>query len=143
MKLNFSISELIHSTTAASYNINNMPDLNSLDNLLLLIVNCLQPVRELLGKPMIVTSGYRCKLLNDKLGSKDTSEHRQGKACDFVVTGMTVSDIVLKIKHSAIPLNQLIEEHDKKGNKWVHISYSKTGNKRDVLLYKNGIYTKM
>jgi len=144
MKLNFSMSELISSSTANMYKINNMPDINSLDNLLLLIVNTLQPVRDLIGKPMIVTSGYRCPQLNKHpaIGGSSTSEHVKGMACDFVITGMSVSDIVSKIRHSNIPFNQLIEEHGKNGA-WVHISYNKAGNRKDVLRYKNGIYTKI
>lgn len=142
MKLNFTISELISSYTANQYKINNMPDIHSLDNLLLLIVNCLQPCRELLKKPMIVTSGFRCKLLNQKVGGSAKSEHLQGKACDFVITGMTVSDIVSKIRHSGIEFNQLIEEYGKDGC-WVHISYNKGFNRQEVLRYKNGVYTKI
>ena len=142
MKLNFKMSELISSTTAAKWSINNIPDIQSLDNILELIVNCLQPVRELIKKPMIVTSGYRCKLLNQKVGGSQKSEHLQGKACDFVITGMTVSDIVSKIRNSDIEFNQLIEEYGKDGC-WVHISYNKSFNRREVLRYKNGIYTKI
>ena len=142
MKLNFTISELTNSYTANQCKINNMPDLQSLDNLLELIVNCLQPVRDYLKKPMIVTSGYRCKLLNQKVGGSQKSEHLQGKACDFVITGMKVADIVSKIRNSDIEFNQLIEEYSKDGC-WVHISYNKGFNRREVLRYKNGIYTKI
>lgn len=144
MKLNFSISELISSSTANLYKINNMPDINSLDNLLLLIVNTLQPVRNLLARPMIVTSGYRCPQLNrhPAIGGSSTSEHVKGCACDFIVVGMRVQDIVSKIRHSDIPFNQLIEEHGKNGS-WVHISFNPKGNKREVLKYQNGIYTKI
>jgi len=142
VKLNFTISELIASTTAAQYRINNYPDVQSLDNLLLLIVNCLQPCRELLKRPMIVTSGYRCKLLNQKVGGSSKSEHLQGKACDFIITGMNPADIVSKIRHSDIEFNQLIEEHGANGS-WVHISYNKGFNRKEVLRYKNGIYTKL
>ena len=142
MKLNFSMGELINSYTSAKLNINNMPDTASLDNLLELIVNCLQPVRDLIGKPMIVTSGYRCKLLNQKVGGSDKSEHLQGKACDFIITGMKPADIVSKIRNSGIAFNQLIEEHSK-DSCWVHISYNKGFNRREVLRYKNGIYTKI
>ena len=46
MNLNFSMSELIYSDTAVRNNINNMPDINSLDCMLNLIVYCLQPVRD-------------------------------------------------------------------------------------------------
>ena len=47
MDLKFDISELIHSDTAVRKNINNMPDINSLDNMLKLIYYCLQPIREI------------------------------------------------------------------------------------------------
>ena len=62
--LNFKISELIYSETAVKNNINNMPDINSLDNLLNLIYYCLQPARELLNAPMTITSGFRNPLVN-------------------------------------------------------------------------------
>ena len=68
MQLNFKISELIHSDRAVEKNINNMPDINSLDCMLELIVNCLQPIRDLIKKPMIITSGYRCKEVNKLVG---------------------------------------------------------------------------
>lgn len=53
------MSELIHSDTAVKYNINNMPDINSLDNMLNLIIFCLQPLREILKKKIIITNGFR------------------------------------------------------------------------------------
>ena len=45
MTLNFKMSELIYSDTAVRHNINNMPDINSLDCMLDLIYNVLQPLR--------------------------------------------------------------------------------------------------
>ena len=73
MNLNFKISELIHSDKAIEHNINNMPDVNSLDNMLILIVNCLQPVRELLKKPMIITSGFRNAQVNKLVNTSTDS----------------------------------------------------------------------
>jgi zinc D-Ala-D-Ala carboxypeptidase len=35
------------------------------------------------GKPVMVNSGFRSKLVNDAVGSKDTSQHRLGCAADF------------------------------------------------------------
>ena len=78
MNLNFTLSELIYSDTAIKYNINNMADIKSLDCMLNLIVYCLQPIREKLQKPMIITSGYRCKLLNAKIGGVSSSQHTKG-----------------------------------------------------------------
>ena len=44
----------------------------------------LERIREFLGCPMAVTSGYRCLELNRAIKSKDTSDHVQALACDFV-----------------------------------------------------------
>ena len=119
--LNFKLSELIHSDTAIKWNINNMPDINSLDCMLDLIVFCLQPIRELLGMPMIITSGFRSKDVNTLIGGKPTSQHCKGQAADFIINGMSVPEIIQKIKQSGIEYDQLINEY----NKWVHISYIK------------------
>lgn len=142
MTLNFKISELIHSDTAIKNNINNMPDINSLDNMLILIVDCLQPVRELLGKAMFINSGYRCPQLNKLVGGSPTSEHLKGMACDFHCYGLYPKQIVRLIKNSNIKYTQLIEEHSK-GAEWVHISYNKNNLKRETLLFENGKYTKI
>ena len=120
--LNFKMSELIYSETAIKNNINNMPDINSMDNMLNLIYYCLQPVRELLGAPMIITSGYRNPLVNRLVG---------GQAVDFTVLGITPNQIISIIKTSKIEFDQLINEYDK----WVHISYNKGKNRKRVLKY--------
>ena len=131
MKLNFKMSELIYSETAVKNNINNMPDINSLDNLLNLIYYCLQPARELLGAPIIITSGYRNPLVNRLVGGVNSSQHTKGQAADFTVSGITPSQIISIIKTSKIEFDQLINEYDK----WVHISYNKGKNRREVLKY--------
>lgn len=131
MKLNFKMSELIYSETAIKNNVNNMPDINSLDNMLNLIYYCLQPARELLGAPMIITSGYRNPLVNRLVGGVNSSQHTKGQAADFTVSGITPSQIISIIKTSKIEFDQLINEYDK----WVHISYNKGKNRREVLKY--------
>ena len=131
MQLNFKISELIHSDRAVEKNINNMPDINSLDCMLELIVNCLQPIRDLVKKPMIITSGYRCKEVNKLIGGAENSQHLKGQAVDFKIQGMKPAEIVSIIKESGIEYDQLINEYDS----WVHVSYSKGKNRRQVLKY--------
>ena len=129
--INFKMSELIYSETAIKNNINNMPDINSMDNMLNLIYYCLQPVRELLGAPMIITSGYRNPLVNRLVGGVNSSQHTKGQAVDFTVLGITPNQIISIIKTSKIEFDQLINEYDK----WVHISYNKGKNRKRVLKY--------
>ena len=131
MKLNFKMSELIYSETAVKNNINNMPDINSLDNMLNLIYYCLQPARELLNAPMTITSGFRNPLVNRLVGGVNSSQHLYGQAADFIIKGMTPNQIISIIKTSKIEFDQLINEYDK----WVHISYNKGKNRREILKY--------
>ncbi len=126
MNLNFKISELIYSDIAIQHNINNMPDINSLDNMLNLIVLCLQPIRNLIKKPMIITSGYRCQKVNSLAGGKMNSQHLKGEAVDFKISGMNPNQIINIIKNSNIEYDQLINEYDS----WVHISYQKDKNRK-------------
>lgn len=125
-KLNFSISELIQSETAILHNINNMPDIDSLDNMLELIYYVLQPIRDRLKKPMIITSGYRCKRVNELLNGSKTSQHLKGQAADFIVPGMAVDEVIQFIRNSYIEYDQLINEYDK----WIHISFDKGNNRQ-------------
>ena len=136
MSLNFTISELIKSDTAARYNINNMPDIYSLDNMLNLIWYCLQPLRDKLGKPIIITNGFRCfalwKKLNDLgLNPSKTSQHLKGQAADLVVNGMTQEALFNFIKKSGVEFDQLIWEQD---NNCVHISFVKGKNRKQILI---------
>lgn len=131
MSLNFKISELIHSDTAVRANINNMPDINSLDYMLDLIVYCLQPIRDKIGKPMIITSGYRNSTVNYLVDGVDTSQHTKGQAVDFTVKDMTVKEVIEFIKKSGVEFDQLINEY----NKWVHISFVKGKNRKQILKY--------
>lgn len=141
--LNFSMSELIYSDTAIKNNINNMPDINSLDCMLDLIVYCLQPIRDMLGKPMIITSGYRNAAVNKLTGGADNSQHLKGQAVDFVVSGMTNKDVVNFIRNTGVKFTQLIEEYGSNNVSWVHIGYDKTDLRGEVLKYKNGVYVKI
>jgi uncharacterized protein YcbK (DUF882 family) len=129
--MNFKMSELIYSDTAIRHNINNMPDINSLDCMLDLICDCLQPLRNKLKKPMIITSGYRNSEVNKLVGGVKTSQHCKGQACDFIVKGMPINQVIEFIKNSGIEFDQCISEY----GQWVHISYNKGKNRKQFLKY--------
>ena len=130
--LNFKISELIHSDTAVKYNINNMPDINSLDYRLNLICYVLQPLRDKTGKPIIISSGFRNTQVNKLVGGAATSQHCKGQAADFNIRGMSVKDAIEFIKKSGIEYDQLINEY----NKWIHISFNKGHNRKQCFEIK-------
>ena len=131
MKLNFKMSELIYSNEAIKKNINNMPDTDSLDCMLELIASVLQPIRNAIKKPMIITSGYRSPKLNKIVGGKPNSQHLKGQAVDFIINGLEPEYIVNFIQGMGIEFDQLINEYDS----WVHISYVKGKNRKRVLKY--------
>lgn len=51
----------------------------------------LQVLRDYLGKPITVNSGYRCLEYNKKIGGAEFSQHTLGKASDIKVKGVPVS----------------------------------------------------
>ena len=130
--INFKISELIKSEIAIKNNINNMPDMKSLDNLLDLIFYCLQPIRNIIKQPMIITSGYRCNKLNCLVNGSKNSQHLFGCAADFVVENYSVNKIIYMIKESNVEFDQLINEYDN----WVHISFLKNKNRNEIIYLK-------
>jgi hypothetical protein len=61
---NFSLHELTKSDTADRLDIDNQPNEEQIESLRLLCENILQPVRDHFGKPVKITSGFRCSALN-------------------------------------------------------------------------------
>lgn len=131
-KLYFSMSELVHSDTAVRYKINNMPDMRSMDCMLDLIFYLLNPLRTYLKRPVIVSSGFRCKELNTKVGGQSNSQHLKGQAVDIVVEGMKAKELAKFVINTNLEFDQLIVE--RKGNvEWVHVSYVKDKNRNQYL----------
>jgi len=132
MTLNFKISELINSDTAVKHNINNMPDIRSLDCMLDLIYFLLQPLRDKLEKPVIITSGYRNFQVNKLVGGAVNSQHTKGQAVDIVVNGFTPQQLCSFIQKSGLEYDQLINEY----NQWTHLSFVYGRNRRQCFIIK-------
>lgn len=114
----FTLEELTASETAERNGWDNSPNDAELANLTRL-ADFLEQVKVVLdGKPIMISSGLRTKKVNDAVGSKDSSQHRTGCACDFRVPGMTPDEVVRKIMASEIAFDQVIREFDR----WTHIS---------------------
>lgn len=86
------------------------------------LIDLLDAIREEVGHPVYVTSGYRCQKHNTKVGGAKKSQHMEGIAADIYVRGM-----------SQPKLYHLIEEKFNPGglglySRWVHVDARK-GNK--------------
>ena len=129
----FSIKELCKSNTAIKNKIDNYPTPEIERNLTILIEHCLDPIREKFGKPITVTSGYRCEKLNKLVGGKSNSQHLRGEAADLVGNTNVETKEIFEIAKQVGNYDQLLFEINGKGSKWVHISYKKTGNRKQYI----------
>ena len=80
----FTVEEFLASPTAVRHNLTLTPNPRVFSNLTNLCVHVLEPARCKLGKPIIVTSGYRSQSLNRLVGGSPTSFHLSGRAADIV-----------------------------------------------------------
>ena len=99
-------------------------------NLKKLVDNIIQPLSDkLLHGKIKITSGYRCRRLNDHVGGKPTSQHMNGMAADiqfYFGSVMINIDIIDAVKDLNLEYDQMIWEN---GGKWVHISFNEGHNR--------------
>jgi zinc D-Ala-D-Ala carboxypeptidase len=115
LTLHFTLEEL---TTTDHRQFDNTPNPDELANLNRL-AKFLEQVKTVLGgKPVMINSAFRCKQVNDAVGSKDTSQHRIGCAADIRIPGMTPDEVVKTIMAAGLGYDQIIREFDR----WTHIS---------------------
>lgn len=125
----FSFKEMIKSDTAKSKGIENIPDWEQIDALQTLIEAVLDPLREWYGKPIYITSGYRCKALNEAVGGVFTSFHIGGYAADINQGSKEENQKLFDYIKDNLPFTELGWE----GNgKWIHVAYIKGRDEKEV-----------
>ena len=130
MRNYFTNKELTESGTAKRLGIKNEPTKEQWTNLFAIRDNVLNPLREKFGKPIKITSGFRCPELKKAVGGKPTSQHTKGEAVDIVADDNKALFDLIK---SNFDFDQLLNEHD---YSWIHVSYRKSGNRNQVLHIK-------
>ena len=131
MTPHFTLAEL---TATSHRQFDNTPNEEETANLQRL-AEFLERVKEALdGKPIMISSGYRSKPVNDSVGSSDKSQHRTGQAADFKVPGMTPDAVVRTIIEAGLPYDQIIREFDA----WTHISISDTPRRQALIIDRAG-----
>lgn len=122
---NFSLSEFTRSDTAKARKLDNTPNATQIAALKVLCEKVLEPVRTHFGKPIRVTSGYRC--------FTPDSQHGKGEAADFEITGVPNITVARWIRDN-LKFDQLIlEAWDGMNAGWIHVSYRK-GRLRQMVL---------
>ena len=116
----FTLEELTASQSAARLGLDNTPPPEMVDALKR-TAQLLEEVRALLGRPVLVSSGYRAPAVNRAVGGAANSAHMLGCAADFSCPSFgSPLDICRAIARSDIAFDQLIHEF----RAWVHIAWA-------------------
>jgi zinc D-Ala-D-Ala carboxypeptidase len=131
----FTLDEFCTSQTAARLGILNDPPLEVVSHLKR-TAEGMEKVRSLLGnKPIHINSGYRSLKVNAAVGSKATSQHVTGQACDFICPSYGMPESIMKaIISSPIEYDQCILEF----GQWVHISFTSSPRKQALIIDHSG-----
>ena len=133
---NFALEEFTRSKTANQKGISNQPGPAEIAALAALVQNVLQPLRDAVGFPINITSGYRSPQLNAAIGGATNSQHVKGQAADLV--SQDNAKLFNYIMQN-LPFDQLIWEAGNDSQpEWVHVSYKPSFNRKQVLRYYPG-----
>ena len=129
----FTISELLHSATALKHKLWNGAPKEAEENLRALVDEVLDPLREAYGRPIRVTSGYRCPKLNRLVGGSPNSQHMRGEAADIRPVIGNEADLpeLARILIANGKFDQLILYPT-----FIHVSYKRLGWNRKQVLQK-------
>ena len=133
----FTFDELLRSEIAMINNIANKPylmdELHVYENIEALVDNLLDPIRERFATPVIITSGYRCKRLNELVKGVENSQHREGKAADFYFADFTTEGMTQAFFEIAenFDFDQLIYY---KKRHFIHVSYNGQKNRHEAFI---------
>lgn len=139
---NFTLQEMEFSSTAIRHQLDNKADKKIIENLYFLCKDVLQPLRNAIGKPIKVTSGFRCAELNQIInnGSTRISDHMFGFAADIqLIHENEVQNQILfnTILDLDLPFKQMIWEFGDRfphgSPAWIHISHSRKNVKKQML----------
>lgn len=106
----------------------------------------LQKLRDYIGKPVYILSGFRCPELNFRLGGVQTSQHCQAQAADFTVKDYLDFEGLKFIFYwckNHLNYGELILENPGNKKPWIHFSIPREGLKKQAMFYEKGQYTEV
>ena len=129
MKLskNFTLEEMV---ATSHKGLQDTPTLAAQQNLQRLCVLVLQPLRDAIGAPVYINSGYRSKRLNARVGGVPNSRHLQGRAADIHCDNLDYAKVIFDILRQNKYVEKVIIEKRRPtpnpsrkggGSCWVHV----------------------
>lgn len=126
--------EATKSETAKKYGILNNPDANQLIAMRLIAENVFEPLRNYFKTPIEINSFFRSVELNKKVSKFASSQHTKGEAMDLDGKDKIPNNKIFDYIRFNLDFDQLIWEHGTKDNPdWVHVSYKKNGNRKQII----------
>lgn len=122
----FKDCEFVNSYMASCYGVDNLLPAEFISRRDF-IFEQLEILRALLGKPIVINSGFRCEKLNRLVGGARNSRHMDAYAVD-VTCGSKVDNLHMfcVLNNSDIPFHKVIFE---KGAQWLHIEFDGSNNR--------------
>ena len=130
---NFSLNEMCRSNTARVMGLPNVPNAEQIKNLQQLCENVLLPLRDHLGEPVVINSGFRSQAVNIAVGGAKNSQHMKGEAADIKCKDFLYAKKIYTWIMDNCKFDQLILE-TKGMSVWVHVSYCANGKNRQQAL---------
>ena len=147
----FTLKEFEKSATDDKYHIDNSVPSQYIPVLQQLCKVVLEPLRSFVGKPIVITSGYRCNHLNVKVGGVYASQHTLGEAADLLLpltayttgndnrrhTDMEAAHRWIDFIEHNTDFDQVILETANDKDYWIHVSCRKNrkANRHRVIRY--------
>jgi len=130
----FSWAEMTASATASRLGLDNTPPPEAQRALALLVAAVLDPLRQAVGRPVRITSGYRAPAVNRAVSGSPTSQHMLGQAADIKVPGLSAEALATVIVRLGLPVDQVIWYAPERGGH-VHVSFTDTRPNRGQALH--------
>ena len=119
----FSLYEFTRSDTAKAHGWKNEPGQAEIEWMIYLCVHVLEPLRAFLGRPVVISSGYRSPKLNDAVGGVSASQHMYGQAADIGIMNESEGKRIMSwLRQNKYVNKALFERSRKTGRRWIHIA---------------------